>query len=84
MCDKIVLLTALAILLIAVYFNRSEKFATKQEKAETIYGWFTKNDTPTYTKYKADLPDANIVEYEDSLKLKQKGALSLDNVLKHI
>lgn len=84
MCVKIILGVILIFFLINFIINRRDNFATKQEKAETIYGWFANNEKPTYTKYKADLPDANIVEYEDTLKLKQKNKLNLENILSNI
>ena len=83
MCVKVLLCLAV-VLVIFITFNCRETFATRQEKAEVINNWFASNNEPSFTKYKKDMSDANIVEYEDALKLKQNGGLSVGNVLKNI
>jgi hypothetical protein len=83
MCVKTIIIL---ILLLTLFYTMSkgEEFATRREKAEYIHEWFMKNPSPTYTEYKKDLADANIVEYEDTLKLKQKNRLNVENILENI
>lgn len=77
----------IVVLILIIYYyrgNSSEQFANKREKAEAIYNWFGSND-PIYKNYKRDLnKSSNIVEYEDTLLLKQKNQLSIDNIEKVI
>lgn len=59
-----------------------EGFASKPEKAQMINNWFLKNaENPTYTKYRDSIEDANIVEYEDSLKLHKSQKLTPGNII---
>jgi hypothetical protein len=62
-----------------VYF--AEQFANKQEKANAIHSWFAENKNPTYTKYKKDMSDPNVVEYENVLALAQTHKLTVGNVV---
>lgn len=78
-----VVLMILIIVMIAVNLYR-EGFANKREKAFSMYNWFAANSEPTYTQYKRDFKDANIVEYEDILRLKQTGKLTQANVALNI
>jgi hypothetical protein len=74
------LLTFIAILLIILH-NRKEPFASKKEKAQTIYDWFINSDSHTYNDYKKNMDNkSNIVEYEDVLRLFQNKNLTLKSV----
>lgn len=78
------LVVIILIICVMIYKTR-ENFATKRDKAETIYNWFTVNHNPLYTLYKQNMgKDSNIVEYEDVLKLMQNKRLSIDNIQKLI
>lgn len=83
MCVKTIIILTL-ILTLCYMMSKGEEFATRRDKAEYIHEWFAKNPSPTYTEYKKDLADANIVEYEDALKLKQKNMLNVENILQNI
>jgi len=75
----------LIMIIIILFIYNKESFASKPEKAEAIYDWFVKNDTPKYTKYRRDLENqSNIVEYEDALTLFKNNNLSLQNIEKII
>lgn len=76
----IALMTAVAIM-IARYVPTSEQFTTKHEKAQTVYGWFTSNPTPSYANYRRDIGGmSNIVEYEDVMMLFRDRNLTLATV----
>jgi hypothetical protein len=72
----------LIIVVIIIYkYNATEGFATKQDKANAIYNWFSGKKTPKYSDYKKALQSkSNIVEYEDVLNLHKQGKLSVDNI----
>jgi hypothetical protein len=73
----------LAILAIIYFLYKSrEGFATKENKGKVIYNWFAQNNDPSYTNYKKEVPEPNIVEYEDILNLKQRGNFNLGQVIK--
>lgn len=66
------ILCLVIIILLFVYSKNQEGFATRREKAATIYEWFKKNPSPTYTKYKSEFyGNSNVVEYENILNLSQ-------------
>jgi len=73
---------ALLIIIILIAYLRpcEEGFATKKDKAKSIYAWFNNNPNPKYTVYKKEVEQSNIVEYEDILALSQNHKLSLDAV----
>ena len=63
-----------------MYFGR-EQFATKQEKAASIYQWFMHNPAGGYDAYRRDLNRAsNIVEYEDAMRLFAGGRASVEAI----
>ncbi len=63
----------------------AEPFATRKEKARSIFDWFRSNPSPTYTEYKKEFPRvSNIVEYEDGLRLFQSNQFTPDEIEKII
>lgn len=55
------------VIIVALYIYRtyySEGFESKREKAQAIHKWFKDNKSPTYTRYKTEVPNSNIVDYE--------------------
>jgi hypothetical protein len=78
-----IVLLVIIIVVLAVDLLR-EKYINKSDKAFALYNWFAANDAPTYTEYKKDFKDANIVEYEDILQMKQRGELTQGNIAKNI
>lgn len=77
------IIAALLVLFMYYYYLPSEGFATKQEKAETIFRWWLDHPRATYAKYRDDLGgQSNIVEYEDVRGLVIDRKLTLDAVMK--
>lgn len=80
------IILAMILIIICIYMYRTihsrEDFATKNEKAQVIYNWFSKNKSPKYIDYKRDLKLlSNIVEYEDILSLSQRGLLTIGAIM---
>lgn len=74
-------LLLIAIIVFVAYFGTREAFATKRDRAESIVRWF-QGRRGGYSAYKNAIPDANIIEYEDSLRLLQNAQLSADKLEK--
>jgi len=69
-----------AVIILIIYYNVREPFSA-QRHAEGITSWFQSRAAPSYTAYKREIPDSNIVEYESVLKLYQSGRpVSVDDV----
>lgn len=64
----------LIVLLLVVHLQlRREQFATRREKAMSIYEWFKQTPVPTYTKYKSAMGEhSDVVEYENVLGMMNK------------
>ena len=69
-----------AVLIIAIYLNSKEDFATKREKASTIFDWFQSHLNPAYVDYKRDIPDSNVVEYQDVLDISKSANFTVSSV----
>lgn len=79
----LVALVAVGIILIIHYHGpQREDFTSKNEKAQAIYDWFTKNNgNPTYANYRTSMQNkSNIVEYEDVLSQHNAQTLTLESV----
>lgn len=80
--DRAKLLAAallLVVLLLIIY--EKERFATRREKATSIYSWFMGTPSKSYAKYKRDLGGkSNIVEYDDVMKLFKEKDLTVESV----
>lgn len=75
------LLLILVTIVIYVFTQRREEFASRDEKAAAVRSWFQRNPEPTYTRYKQDFAGkSNVVEYEDALKLYQDGKFSVNAI----
>jgi hypothetical protein len=83
LCCMCIILT---ILIIYILKNRTqhEHFSTQHQKAQAIYNWFMTHPNPQYIRYKRDLPDSDIVEYEDVRGLMNARQLSVEAVKKII
>ena len=79
--EKYIILATLVLIWWAYKAYFAESFANKQEKAQTLYDWFSSNRNPTYTKFKKDISEPNVVEYETVLGLSQTKKLTVGNVL---
>jgi hypothetical protein len=80
--DKLLGILLLFIIL-CIYLHHtgaSEDFSSKREKASAVFGWFSKNSDPQYTDYKRQVPDSNIVDYNEVKKLLQNKDLTLSSV----
>jgi hypothetical protein len=75
----VIILTIVMLILVTCAHFR-EGFATGDDKAQAIVQWFTSNPSPSYSKYKSDLAESNIVEYEDALKLRSGGNLTVKSI----
>lgn len=74
-----ILIIALAIILILSH--SPEAFASKREKAETIWKWFKSTKNPTYKEYREALGDkSNIVEYDDVKRLFRERDLTVSDI----
>jgi hypothetical protein len=75
--------TLLLIILLIYLFNRKrETFASKEEKANKIYNWFTTTRTPTYIKYRKAMDrKSNIVEYDEIMKLAYQNNLDVNSII---
>ena len=72
------------LIILIIFSNCRESFANKAEKAQVNHAWFIKITNPSYADYRAAVPDANIVDYEDLMKLRQDGNMNLNNILQVI
>ena len=74
----------IAILIIFIYFNLSENFASCGEKAREVHKWFKSNNDPSYVDYKSSIDTANVVEYQDLMNKYRSngGSISLPDVSK--
>jgi hypothetical protein len=55
---------------------------SKPEKARAIVEWFDDDKPKTYARFRDEIEGGgNIVEYEDSLRLRHKGQLTPRNIL---
>ncbi len=70
----------LVIAVVMIYYYAVQESFTSQRRAESISSWFSNRIAPSYTAYKRDLPDSNVVEYESALKLYQAGNGTTDNI----
>ena len=70
----------LAIITIFIIAHQCEPFATKREKATTIFNWFNENPKHNYSSYRDDVRPSNIVEYEDTLGLYKKKNFTIDAI----
>lgn len=77
-----VLLGVVLVLLYTIF--KRENYVSKREKAEAIHGWWDKNSSPSYEKYKSDVKGSDVVEYTAVKKLKKSGEVSVDSVEKII
>jgi hypothetical protein len=83
-CLVILTIVVITILLIH-YIALREHFATKQDKAQAIFDWFSAHPAPTYTAYKGDFRGtSDIVEYDDVMKLFKARDLTVDTVARVI
>lgn len=53
-----------------------ENYVSKKEKASSINQWWQNTPNPTYKKYKMQVDDSDIVEYNKVRQLKRGGNLS--------
>lgn len=72
-----------ACLLLLIWVDWGEGFATKNDKAQAIHDWFRRNPSPEYSTYRRNLAEAsNIVEYEDVRgMIKKKPDFTVTDVL---
>ncbi len=82
---SILLLISIAVLVVILFmlYTTRENFASKEEKMNTLIGWFDKNKEPVYTEFKK-IDGSNIVEYECARMLSNKGELTRENLSKCI
>jgi len=78
------LLYLLTVTIILMYWYNAKETFTSQERASGINAWFNSHMNPSYTAYRRDLPDSNIVEYEGALGLYQAGKGTVSNIKKMI
>ncbi len=77
------LLWLIVVIMIVVLWKifKAEQFASKQEKSWAIYNWFQQNKNPEFVKYKRELPQSDIVEYDRAYALQQNNKLTQGTVL---
>lgn len=79
MIDKNIAVIIVCVIIFILVLRR-EKFVSKKEKADAMLEWFENNE-PNYSKYKRRFGgDANIVEYEDVLRLKKNNNMTADKI----
>jgi hypothetical protein len=67
----------LVIIYLVIRQESSEKFTSRSEKANDILSWFDSNPNPKYTKFVADNPEMNALDYGTALKLRARNQLDL-------
>lgn len=77
----LIVLIILVVYYITCHKHKVEAMVSKPEKARAITEWFNKDGDKTYVKFRRELEDANIVEYEDALRLHKKGRLNPSNII---
>ena len=77
---NICMIVIITLLVIYIWNNQSEHYANKDEKANTIVEWFSKQNEPSYSNYQTAVPKSDIVEYSEAKKLYQGGKLSTGNL----
>lgn len=73
-------LVVLMLIVIMAHHEWSESFADRREKARAIFNWFSATPKPTFTKFRKDITDSNVVEYEAVLELKNKNQLTESHI----
>jgi hypothetical protein len=69
------------IVLILLWKNGGlENYVNKKEKADTILSWF-KDGGDSYAKYKKEVPDSDVVEYNETRELNDKGRLNKTSIM---
>ncbi len=75
----------IAILIFSFFRLNEESFATKSIKSQELINWYTRQQSPTYIKYKGAFgEDANYVDYNHIKKLSHAGELTRDNLIKYL
>ncbi len=72
---NILLAACIFIILALIYMKiaNQEMFESRREKAEAISNWFNKNGgKESYVKFRKDLPDVDVVDYEKIKALPSK------------
>lgn len=79
------LIFACVIIIVALIFIKLsgiELFESKREKAEAIGGWYDqKGQAASYEKFRKDLPNVDIVDYERTKNLADKSPTSIEQVI---
>ncbi len=76
-----VILIIFLLLLIVLNIPHVEGFINKDDKANAIYQWFKSQTNPQYSQFRDYTKgQSNIVEYEDTLRLYNRGNLSVDSI----
>lgn len=69
------------IVLILLWKNYGwENYVNKKEKADTILSWF-KNGGDAYSNYKKQVPESDVVEYNEARELHEKGKLNTKTIM---
>lgn len=69
------------IVLILLWKNfQGENYVNKQEKANTILSWW-EGGGDKYSKYKREVPDSDVVEYNEARELHESGKLNKKSIL---
>lgn len=76
------LLVILVIIFVVRY--RREGFATKREKATSIYNWWKSENSPKYQNYKNEVKNSDIIEYKAVKDLHKGGKLNVGEIEKVI
>ena len=68
--SAILLLVLILIIIIYIRYHNGETFATKREKANAIFDWFSKTSNPSYVEYRSTVGrNSNIVEYNQAVHI---------------
>lgn len=82
---KLYLILIILFIIAVVYYDGTEGFTDRTERAQKIVDWFKANKHGSYQQFRRDLQrTSNIVEYNDARDLARNGALTREALLARI
>lgn len=79
--EKYIAVLIVVMVLFIVLITHQEGFSDRNEKARSIYDWFSETPDPSYTAYRGAFGgESNIVDYESVRKLFGEKNLTLKTV----
>ena len=74
------IIVAIIIIFVYFYLNR-ESYTSKREKATTINEWFSGTGDKSYTNYREQVPESDIIDYTSVKNLASKTVDNIEKIL---